>query len=72
MKKVVKNNKKGFTLIEIIVVVAMLCILVGAVYAGVSGSKKKADDASAKLKKEADDIGAFADSQEAEMGALGF
>ena len=37
MKRINKNQKKGFTLLEIVLVIAMLCILLGAVFYGSDG-----------------------------------
>ncbi len=41
--KVLRKNKKGFTLIEIIVVIAVMAILAGVVYPVMTAQNKKAD-----------------------------
>ena len=49
MKKM-RNGRKGFTLVEIVVVVAIIVILAGAASLGVAATLQQADDTSAELK----------------------
>ena len=46
MKKLTKRSKKGFTLVELIVVIAILAILAGVAIPVYSGYIKKANEAS--------------------------
>lgn len=72
MKRINKTNKKGFTLLEIILVVAMLCILASVLFVSVRESQRKANAASLKLKQEEDQIKESVENFEQEMEGLGF
>ena len=72
MKRINKNQKKGFTLLEIVLVIAMLCILLGAVFYGLKDSLTRSEEASNALVSEQEAVAATLNAQEAEMAGLGF
>ena len=47
-KKFVRNNKQGFTLLELLVVVAIIGILASVIFVALSDSQKKGADAAVK------------------------
>ena len=72
MNRINKNQKKGFTLLEIVLVIAMLCILLGAVFFGLKDSLTRSEEASNALVSEQEAVAATLNAQEAEMAGLGF
>lgn len=68
----VRKSKKGFTLIEMITVIAILCILMGAISYGMTRSLDKAHEASDDVNSQAAEVVSAANSQEASLTALGF
>lgn len=66
------KSKKGFTLIEMILVIAILCILMGAISVGMTKSLDKAHEASNDINSQAGTVAVEANSQEVSLSNLGF
>ena len=75
MRRVTKN-KRGFTLIEMLLVIAIIMILAAVVGIGVNDIYKNAQDANSSIGTGVDDVRTNNDrgisARESKLGALGF
>lgn len=71
MKKITKN-KIGYTLIEMVIVVAIIVILAGVMILNISAIVSKAKKASSLEESQRASAGGMVSSQEAHLSELGF